>query len=98
MGVGEGPLMSKLDEQAWLVVVAAQQFVKTGDRSRLEQFVLADLRQAERELGRRDAGEPWRHAIQERARELRAAEPQRSHASGVRRRLDEAYRWLSQWL
>ena len=47
--------MSKLDEQAWLVVVAAQQFVKTGDRSRLEQFALADLRQAERELGRRDA-------------------------------------------
>jgi hypothetical protein len=90
--------MSKLDEQAWLVVVAAQQFVKTGDRSRLEQFGLDDLRQAERELGRRDAAEPWRDAIQERIGELRAAEPRRVYTSGVRRRLDDAYRWFSQWL
>lgn len=90
--------MSKLDEQAWLVVVAAQQFMKTGERTRLEQFALKDLVQAERELGYSESREDWREAIQTRIRELRTAEPRRRYASGVQRKLGDIYRWISQWL
>lgn len=87
--------MSKLGENAWLVVMAAQHFVGTGDREQLAAFPLERLRQTERELGRQGAGEAWRRAIQSRVKELRARrQPDGTGINGIPGLLH----WLGRWL
>lgn len=87
--------MSKLGEQAWLVVMAAQHYAGTGERGRLEAFPLETLRQTERELGRQGAGEAWRQAIRKRIGELRAS-GQRTGAQGTG--IHGLLHWLARWL
>lgn len=62
--------MAGRDKESQEIMSAAMQYVKTGDRSKLESFTFASLKKADYQLGNSDEGSGYRRAIKDLINEL----------------------------
>lgn len=53
------------DKESWEIIAAAQHYVKTGNRSRLNTYGLEAFKKADYQLGTRDINEGWRRVIRD---------------------------------
>ena len=92
--------MSRLDEQSWQVVAAAQRYVRSGNSSEMREFDVAALKKADYQLGDRDVNTGWRKAIQdfikekENSPEVLEVKPE---AFGIKLNVNELFKRALRW-
>lgn len=92
--------MSRLDEQSWQVVAAAQRYVRTGNSSEMREFDVATLKKTDYQLGDRDVATGWRKAIQDFIKEKNNA-PEvlevKPEAFGIKLNVNELFKRVLRW-
>jgi hypothetical protein len=92
--------MSRLDEQSWQVVAAAQRYVRTSNPSEMREFDIATLKKTDYQLGDRDVNAGWRKAIQDFIREKENS-PEvlevKPEAFGIKLNVNELFKRALRW-
>lgn len=79
----KGVAAMSMSSEAWKVVSAFQRFVKHNDKSEIKSFTLAELQNADQQLGSKDSNAGFRIALRNQIADLQLKD-QRKHESGIR--------------